>query len=230
MTKSFRKLHILITGANRGLGLALTRLLLKKGHTVTAVSRSIDNLSNIEGGDLRIIRSDLATEALSEVLHFIEMQELDVVINNAAILGKRLFVNSSASEQNEVINVNLEVPMNISRVFLKSISARQGGMLINVCSVAGLPEVQKLEGLASYSAAKAGLIAFSQTIAKETPEKVCKIIPLIIGTMKTDMLEEALPGYSEGLTPEQVAMDVANILERNTDIQTGTLYSVSDPA
>ncbi len=230
MTKSSHKLHIFITGANRGLGLALTKLLLEKGHAVTAVSRSTENLQHIPGEELTILQADLNTNEVEKVHQALGGGYFHVVINNAAMLGKIIFSESQPYDQEQVLNLNLSVPMNISRSFVNAANRPKGALLINICSVAGVPEIKKLKGLASYSASKAGLIAFSQTLAEEVAPEDCKVVPVIIGTMQTDMLQEALPGYSEGMTPQAVARQIGAIIEAPEGASTGSLYTISEPA
>lgn len=168
---------VLITGAGRGLGHGVARGLVRYGATVIGVSRTTSELEALaaeirqSGGDIDIQSVDLSQPAEIEELaqRVVERYgRLDALINNAAILRNRSFLDLTAEEFDETIEVNLMAPIRLTRAFLPTMLAQGYGAIINVSSRAG---IQPFALETDYCAAKYGLEGFSFSLAIELQPK-----------------------------------------------------------
>ncbi|MDI3341350.1 MAG: SDR family oxidoreductase [Sphaerobacter sp.] len=168
---------VLITGAGRGLGHGVARGLVRYGATVIGVSRTVSELEALAaeireaGGEIDTPSVDLSQPAEIEALaqRVIERYgRLDALINNAAILRNRPFLDLTAEEFDETIEVNLMAPVRLIRAFLPTMLAQGHGAIINVSSRAG---IQPFENETDYCAAKYGLEGFSFSLAIELQPK-----------------------------------------------------------
>ena len=164
---------VLITGAGRGLGHGAARGLASHGATVLAVSRTVSELDalaeTVRGNDGQIEtfpvdlgRPVAVDELIRDVLD--RYGRVDTLINNAAILRNKPFVEMTAAEFDETIEVNLQAPVRLIRGFLPGMRSRGRGAIINVSSRAG---VQPFENESDYCAAKYGLEGFSFSLSME---------------------------------------------------------------
>ena len=164
---------VLVTGAGRGLGHGVARGLAVHGATVVAVSRTESELADLVGatreaaGAVAPFPVDLARAgAPGELARTVieRFGRLDVLINNAAVLRNRAFMELTEDEYDTTIEVNLLAPVRLARAFLPSMIARGSGAIVNVSSRAG---VQPFANETDYCAAKYGLEGFSFALALE---------------------------------------------------------------
>ena len=164
---------VLITGAGRGLGHGVARGLASHGATILAVSRTVTELDALaevvraNDGQIETFPVDIGIptevdELIGTVLD--RYGRVDALINNAAILRNKPFVDMTDAEFDETIEVNLQAPTRLIRGFLPAMQARGGGAIINVSSRAG---VQPFVNETDYCASKYGLEGFSFSLAME---------------------------------------------------------------
>jgi NAD(P)-dependent dehydrogenase (short-subunit alcohol dehydrogenase family) len=164
---------VLITGAGRGLGHGVARGLARHGATVIGVSRTVSELEALAaeirrgGGEIDIQSLDLNQPAEIAALAqrvIARYGRLDALINNAAILRNRSFLDLTAEEFDETIAVNLLAPVRLIRAFLPTMLSQGYGAIINVSSRAG---IQPFANETDYCASKYGLEGFSLSLAIE---------------------------------------------------------------
>jgi len=201
----------IITGASRGVGAALVRELMRPGHSLFCVSRSLsDELiaeSNDAGVELHWIQADLAeTRSLDAFMATIaervasEGSDAITLINNAAVLSPvGLIGSASADEIAEAVSVNLVAPMVLTHSFVRHFGAAAcPRTVINVSSGAG---ASPMPGLSTYSTTKAALNAFTRACAGEPvpgspgagdpgPAPPIRFYAVSPGTADTSMQEE----------------------------------------
>ncbi len=130
---------------------------------------------------------------------------LDILINNAGVAQRKDFIETTEADWNLILDVNLKGTFTVTQEVLKVMSNKGIGdekMIINVSSGAGLYGVKEIS---VYSAAKAGLIAFTQALAAETNPLGIKVVAIAPGSTDTKMFREAFPNEKPQHTPEQVA-------------------------
>jgi 3-oxoacyl-[acyl-carrier protein] reductase len=217
----------LVTGASRGIGAATARALAADGWSVgvnysrdrdgaEAVAASIED----DGGTARVLGADVADrEAADEMLSSVteELGPVLVLVNNAGVTADNLSMRLSDEDWNRVLDVNLTAAFRLTRAAIGTMMRQRFGRVINVSSVVGL---RANPGQANYAASKAGLIAFTRTVAAEVARRGVTVNAVAPGLIETELtkdftgngsdmnasraLLDAIPARRTG-TPEEVA-------------------------
>lgn len=180
---------VLVTGGSRGIGAAIVRRFAEGGDRVIFFYRQDDAAAQAvaRACGAQAMRVDVASEeevtaAVSRILS--EYGHLDVLVNNAAIAGFRLFTDITAVEWERFTAVNLNGPFFCTRAVLPSMIQRKCGRIINISSMWGQTgaacEVH-------YSATKAGLIGMTRALAKEVGPSGITVNCIAPGVIDTDM-------------------------------------------
>ena len=201
---------VLITGASQGLGRALALACAKKGAKLAINARSENSIHSVateaeeQGAEVLAVAADVARSADVETLVRETAERfggIDVLINNAAILGPRVAIEEYPEyEWRRVIDANLTGPFLVSKAAIPHI--REGGSIINL--VSGV----SVEGRAewgAYSVSKFGLEGLNQILAAELQERGIRVNAVDPGGMRTDMRANAYPQEDPmtRITPEE---------------------------
>lgn len=232
----------IVTGASRGIGLEITRELLRMGMTVVAVDVREDLLARMpeelpdldEKLDTRV-QDVTDSEGFTNLINDVAEQygRIDVLVNNAGITRDGLLMRMSDEDWNDVINVNLTSAFIGTRAVSKHMVRRREGVIINMASFSGIAGNR---GQANYSASKAGLIGLTKTTAKELAAKNVRanaIAPGFIATKMTDALPQQAKDIALELIPlkrmgqpRDVAKVVAFLASDDATYITGQVISV----
>ena len=184
----------LVTGASRGIGQKIAQQLAASGATVigTATSQSgadkiTADLAAFNGvGQVLDVSSD---ESVSTFFAAIKEQPglPDILVNNAGITNDKLLMRMSADDWEQVINTNLSSVYRMSKACLRPMMKARYGRIINVGSVIGS---MGNAGQASYAAAKAGMVGFSKSLAREIGSRGITVNVIAPGYIATDMTDE----------------------------------------
>lgn len=184
----------LVTGASRGIGRAVALRLAKEGARVAAIYHgNEENARSLEaesGGMITAYRCDVADFSSSEetVKKVIaDLGGIDILVNNAGITCDKLLLAMSEEDFDSVLDTNLKGAFNMIRHTYKNFMKKKSGRIINVSSVSGL---FGNPGQANYSAAKAGLIGLTKTVAKELASRNVTCNAIAPGFIKTDMTRD----------------------------------------
>ena len=211
-----------ITGGARGIGKAISMELARQGcHIALIYSGSQEAARQVCDEAMKLgVRASAyqcnvadyqqVKVACQSILD--EFGGVDILINNAGITKDNLILRMSPSDFDEVMDVNLKGAFNMIQVLAKSIMRSRAGRIINISSVAG---IMGNPGQSNYSAAKAGMIGLTKTIAKELASRKVTCNAIAPGFIRTDMTETlpqsvkdfantAVPLKRMG-TPEEVA-------------------------
>lgn len=231
---------ILVTGASRGLGLAIAARLLQETDTrIAAVARSETDdfraLADAHPDRLVLFRQDLAElDALHGLVREITgaMGPLYGLVNNAAIGLDGLLATQHASDISRVLRLNLESPILLTKYACRSMLTVGTGRIVNVGSIIASTG---FSGLSVYGATKAGLEGFTRSLARELGRAKITVNCLAPGYMETDMTagltEDKLASVRRraplGLPkPEDVAGAVAYLMSPEAAMVTGTVMTV----
>jgi short-subunit dehydrogenase len=196
-------MNIVITGATKGIGKeVLVKLAQSSDNKVVAIARSARILEGIksasEYGNIFTIEGDI-NELVSDneiltkkVKSFIG--HVDILINNAGALVAKPFGELSKEEERLMVETNFVSPMRLIKILLPII--RRGGHVVNIGSMGGFQGSSKFRGLSVYSAAKAAISVLTETLAMEYSDSGISFNCLAFGSVQTEMLEEAFPGYT----------------------------------
>jgi 3-oxoacyl-[acyl-carrier protein] reductase len=184
------KKKVLITGASRGLGLAISKILAPHYHLILHASTPESFAESIPDSD--ILCADLSdADQLTEFCKQLKKQhgsELYGVINNAGVTFDNSIIYQPEKHIDAMLNINLKAPIMICKTVMKLFSANGGGVIINMSSIVG----QSGNAFqAVYAATKAGLVAFSKSLAQEAAaigdQHNIRVLCVSPGYIETDM-------------------------------------------
>ncbi|TKF08368.1 3-oxoacyl-ACP reductase FabG [Vibrio alginolyticus] len=196
----------LVTGASRGIGRAIAELLVERGATVigTATSESgaaaISEYLGDNGKGLALNVTDV--ESIEATLKTIneEFGVIDILVNNAGITRDNLLMRMKDDEWNDIIDTNLTPIYRMSKAVLRGMMKKRSGRIINVGSVVG---TMGNAGQTNYAAAKAGVIGFTKSMAREVASRGVTVNTVAPGFIETDM--------TKALNDDQRAATLSNV-------------------
>ena len=231
----------LITGAARGIGAAIARRLASMGHPVIinylqnhdAANSTLEAIERT-GGTARLWQCDVtdhaAVAAMLQTVVDKEDPPIGIVVNNAGVIKDAPFPALEASDWNRVIRTTLDGFYNVTRPLILPMAMRRWGRVINIASVSGLVGNR---GQTNYSAAKAGLIGATRSLALEFAKKNVTVNAVAPGLIDTHMLSEIseqtlsqIPMRRLG-KPEEVAALVAFLCGDEAAYITGQVIGVN---
>lgn len=194
----------LVTGGSRGIGRACALKLAQAGYDVVinyagneeAANKTVEEIKAL-GVDAQAYKFDIAdNEATAKAIEEIvaKFGRIDVLVNNAGITRDGLFMRMNKDNWDAVINTNLTGAYNVSQPVVKIMMKQRSGAIVNMASIVG---VYGNAGQANYSAAKAGLIGFTKSLAKELASRNIRVNAVAPGFIQTDM--------TKGLDSEKIS-------------------------
>ncbi len=189
---SFEGKIALVTGASRGIGRAIAEKLAACGATVIGTATSEPGADAIsaylagKGKGLRLDVSDSASiETLLEKIRA-EFGEVDILVNNAGITRDNLLMRMKEEEWQSILDTNLTSVFRMSKAVMRAMMKKRYGRIITIGSVVGS---MGNAGQANYAAAKAGLVGFSKSLAREVASRGITVNVVAPGFIATDMTE-----------------------------------------
>lgn len=186
-----------ITGGSRGIGKACALELAKCGYDVVinyvgneeAANATVSELkalgSNAYASKFNVTDKESVEKGVAEIIE--KYGKIDVLVNNAGITKDGLFMRMSAENWEAVINTNLSSAFYVSSPVVKLMVKQRSGVIINMSSIVG---VYGNAGQANYAAAKAGLIGFTKSLAKELASRNIRVNAVAPGFIQTDMTKD----------------------------------------
>ena len=201
----------IVTGASRGLGLALTRTLAARGWRVVIDARTLPALPAGLTGDIVAVEGDVADESHRRALVAAAGDRIDLLVNNASSLGPSplpLLSEYPLAALEDVYRANALAPLRVIQLALPAMPA--GARILNVTSDAA---VEAYEGWGGYGSSKAALEQLTRVLAAEQPElRVYAVDP---GDMRTRMHQDAFPeeDISDRPPPEESVPGLLALIE-----------------
>ena len=187
----------LVTGGSRGIGRACALRLAKEGYDVVinyagneeAANKTVEDIKALgvqaEAYKFDISDNAATTEAINKIVE--KYGRIDVLVNNAGITRDGLFMRMSKENWDAVINTNLTGAYNVTQPVIKVMMKQRIGAIVNMASIVG---VYGNAGQANYAAAKAGLIGFTKSLAKELASRNIRVNAVAPGFILTDMTKD----------------------------------------
>jgi NAD(P)-dependent dehydrogenase (short-subunit alcohol dehydrogenase family) len=187
---------VVVTGAGRGIGLAVTKRFVADGDEVVALdlrfsdeAKVLAETAGANGGELTLIEGDVSKPADAAALIAAAISRhgrIDVLVNNAGVLLSKATVETTFEDWTRVIAINLTGTWNCLHAVLPGMIAQGSGRIINVSSELGLIGFPTY---AAYCASKGGVIALTKAVAKEVAPKGILVNSVAPGPIETDMLK-----------------------------------------
>lgn len=220
----------IVTGGSRGIGEAIVRGFAAHGATVAFTYVSEGSAARAEalaaelGDKVRAYKSDAGSfEQSNELVTKVvaDFGRLDILVNNAGITRDTLMLRMTEQQWDDVIQTNLKSVFNMTKHALRHIMKAGGGSIINMSSVVG---VFGQAGQANYAASKAGIIAFSKSIAKEYGSRSIRCNAIAPGFIETEMTAV----LDEGTKETYLKSIPLGRLGAGEDISNACVYLASD--
>ena len=219
----------LVTGASRGIGAAIAASLAGAGATVIGTATSSGGADAI-GGTLAgsgrgVVLNVASEESVVGVIKDIQANEgaPTIVVNNAGITRDNLLMRMKADEWDDVISTNLSGIYRVCKASLRGMMKARGGRIINISSVIG---VMGNAGQANYAAAKAGIIGFSKSLAREVGSRNITVNVVAPGFIDTDMTKGLADAQRESMLGQVPLARLGDV----RDIADSVLFLASDSA
>jgi len=233
----------LVTGASRGLGYAIAAEFGRLGATVIGTATGETGLANIRaliseqgfrGDALQLVAGDAnSCAALAEACKSLELAP-SILVNNAGITRDNLFMRMKDDEWEQIIDTNLSSVFRLCKIFLRGMVKVRYGRIINITSVVGQTGNA---GQVNYAAAKAGLIGFTKSLAREVGSRNITVNAVAPGFIDTDMTRALSEQQREALLaqiplarlgqPQEVARAVAFLASPAANYITGETLNVN---
>jgi len=199
---------IVIVGASRGIGKELVlRFSQDTNNRVIAMSRNGEKLkqnfsgiSNVKCLEIDLNSADLSARVKSQYYDF---TKIDVLVNNAGYLVNKPFQEITSEDFTTSYQINVIGVMQTVQALLPKMN--HGAHIVNISSMGGFQGSVKFPGLTAYSTSKAALCSFTELFAEEHKDSFIKMNCLCLGAVRTEMLEEAFPGYEVPMTASKMA-------------------------
>jgi NAD(P)-dependent dehydrogenase (short-subunit alcohol dehydrogenase family) len=220
--------NVIITGTSRGIGFEMVKLFSEAGHKVLALSRNSKPISDLKLKNVSALRFDIATDIDIKLLKIhmeSYMDQVDVLINNAGFLVNKPFAEITSEEFKRCYDVNVFGVASLIRTALPFM--KKDGHVLNISSMGGIQGSVKFPGLSAYSSSKGAIITLTELLAEEYKETGPSFNVLALGSVQTEMLEEAFPGFKAPLSATEMAQYIMDFSLTGNKFYNGKILQVS---
>lgn len=202
---------VLVTGASRGIGQAIALTLGGAGATVIGTATSVngadaitsmlkDNKINGQGMELNVANNNQIKDVMGKIVE--KYGSVDILINNAGITRDNLLMRMKEDEWDDIMNTNLASVYKMSKSVLRGMMKKKAGRIISISSVVG---AMGNAGQTNYAAAKAGIMGFTKSLAREVGARGITVNAVAPGFIETDMTD-SLPEEQREALSKQIPM------------------------
>jgi NAD(P)-dependent dehydrogenase (short-subunit alcohol dehydrogenase family) len=230
-------MNIIITGTGKGIGFETAKLLsASKGNKVIAVSRNTEKLQKLaneipggkNGSYLYPLALDLSKKGFEKTLltYILDrFSKIDILINNAGNLVNKTISQHTSDDFDQLFSVNVKAPFLITKTLIPHFN--KPAHVINIGSMGGFQGSVKFPGLSLYSASKGALAILTECFAEELKDKAISVNCLALGSVSTEMLEQAFPGYKAPVNTNEMANFIVNFALNGNKLMNGKIIPVS---
>ncbi len=193
-----------------------------------ALSRNSNPISDLKLKNVAALEFDIADESeIVKLSAYLQkgMKTVDVVINNAGFLVNKPFSEITSEEFKRSYDVNVFGVASLIRTLLPFM--KKEGHVVNISSMGGIQGSVKFPGLSAYSSSKGAIITLTELLAEEYKETGPSFNVLALGSVQTEMLEEAFPGFKAPLSATEMAHYIMNFSLTGNKFYNGKILQVS---
>ncbi|MDG1871203.1 MAG: SDR family NAD(P)-dependent oxidoreductase [Flavobacterium sp.] len=219
--------NIIITGTSRGIGYEMALQFANAGYNVLALSRKMPQ-ALVDHKNINCLSVDLSDESqLEKVENFLSTtwENVDAIIHNAGSLVNKPFQELRQVDFESVYKVNVFAVANLTRICIPYL--QKGSHVVTISSMGGIQGSLKFAGLAAYSSSKGAVITLSELLAEEYKKQGISFNVLALGSVQTEMLEEAFPGYQAPISATEMAEYIYNFTLTGNKFFNGKVLEVS---
>ena len=219
--------NIIITGTSRGIGYEMALLFANAGHNVLAISRKTPQIL-IDHENITCLPIDISDEnQLQQVNDFVSKtwKKVDILIHNAGSLLHKNFTEITTQEFQNIYKVNVFAVAELTKICIPFME--KGSHVLTISSMGGIQGSMKFAGLSAYSSSKGAVITLSELLAEEYKENGIAFNVLALGSVNTEMLQEAFPGYEAPLSAKEMADYIYNFALTGNKYYNGKVLQVS---
>jgi len=207
-------MNIVITGTSSGIGFELVKSFYKESNNnIIAISRNRHKLEKLlneckninSSSSLYILDKDITNfniDWLNEIGK--HLNSIDILVNNAGLLINKNFENITLQDAYNIFNTNFFSVVNLIKVLLPLLKNSNKSHVLNIGSMGGFQGSVKFNGLSLYSSSKAALSCLTECLANEFEGKII-FNCLALGSVQTEMLNNAFPKYKAPVKPDEIA-------------------------
>lgn len=222
-----KELTVLITGANRGLGLELAKQFSADGYTVIGTARAPESAADLKNTGAMIVKLDVTSEKdIAAMAKTLEGKKIDILINNAGYFGPKLMTENpdnieklTREEMTRCFNVNTLGPLFVTQALLPNLRLSQTPKVINMSTSSSILSAGSPGNVYGYRVSKTALNMVTRTMAGDKGMKGFLVISLAPGHNKTDMGTQRAH-----LDPAQTMKKVKSLIESLTAEQHGGFW------
>tara|TARA_B100000965_G_C19437747_1_gene689395 strand:+ start:287 stop:961 length:675 start_codon:yes stop_codon:yes gene_type:complete len=196
--------NVIVTGTSKGIGYELALKFSENDYNVISLSRNNAeklNKKNVIFFHLDISSKESIIDTVSKISK--EFQQIDIIINNAGNLINKPFLKTSFEDFEDTYKVNVFGVAELFRNLFPFLSKKCH--VVNISSIGGVPGTSKFPGLSAYSSSKAALNILTEMLAEEFKDTEMRFNTLALGSVQTEMLGRAFPGYKANTSPKDMA-------------------------
>ncbi|PJA08792.1 MAG: short-chain dehydrogenase [Flavobacteriales bacterium CG_4_10_14_0_2_um_filter_32_8] len=230
--------NILITGGSRGIGYELVKQFAADANNyVVVLSRNIEKLEQLKlecaqhyQSTIQLYQVDFNSPSLNQELQNIlekENKHFHTVINNAGVLVNKPFSETTTTDWQTVFTTNVFAPATLIKEVISCNNTNEQTHIVNISSMGGFQGSVKFTGLSAYSASKAALANLTEVLAEEYKNTNIKINCLALGSVQTEMLQEAFPDFQAKVSAKQMAKYIYQFAITGATLFNGKIIPVS---
>ncbi len=219
--------NIIVTGTSRGIGYELALAFANSGNNVLALSRKTSQ-ALLDHPNITCFAVDLSVESDLEQIHnFLSTswKSVDAIVHNAGSLILKPFAETTTADFENIYKVNVFAVAALTRAALPYLN--RGSHVVSISSMGGIQGSMKFAGLSAYSSSKGAIITLSELLAEEYREQGISFNVLALGSVQTEMLAEAFPGYQAPLSATEMAAYICDFALNGQKFYNGKVLQVS---
>ncbi len=213
---------VLITGANRGIGLELAHQYASAGWEVFGTARSPDRAEELHRLNVKVLKLDVTDqESVSRLAHDLGDQSIDILINNAGILPEaKTISDTNLDDVDRVLAVNTVGPIRVTQALLPNLRRGSLKKIINISSRVGSITDNTRGGMYGYRESKAALNMFTKSLAIELRSEGFTCVVMHPGWVQTDM-----GGKDASIPTQESVRGIRDVINNLTQADTGTFWT-----